>query len=280
MQRRLRDSVALAYSKSGDQYDSLLLVHGWGCDHTILIRQQTFFEHSHTVINVDLCGHGESCAPNQVYSIAQYADDVIWLCAELGILRASGIGHSMGGAVALERGYRNPALVESVAMLDTVFQPPSSLNDILDPLIPGLMEAEYEATYRSIMKALSLRSDCAALDAVLKNFPKATQHVLLSSLKGQMEDHEFAAAAAGCTVPVAYIGTTQPLADLLRLKELIPGLMIGKSLGAGHFAPLLVHDQVDAMLLCFLTLVRLDKKASIQSDHSRTVANTPQFVDL
>ena len=50
--------------------------------------------------------------------------------------------------------------------------------------------------------------------------------------------------------------------------------MIGQCLGAGHFAPLLVHDQVDAMLLRFLTLVRLDKRASMESDSSRTVANT------
>ena len=280
MQNKLRDSVPLAFSKSGDQESALLLIHGWGCDHTTLLRQQTFFEHSHTVINVDLRGHGESGAPEEVYSIAHYAEDVMWLCAELGIQRASVVGHSMGGAVALEMGYRNPALVEAVVMLDTAFLAPSSLNNILGALIPGLMEAGYEETYRSIMRALSLPSDLAALAPVLDSFPKATQHVLLSSLKGHMEDHDFAAAAAGCTVPVAYIGATHPLADLVRLKELIPDLMIGQSLGAGHFAPLLVHDQVDAMLLRFLALVRLDQRASMEPDRSRTVVNTPQLVNL
>ena len=130
------------------------------------------------------------------------------------------------------------------------------------------------------MRALSLPSDFASLDSVLKDFPKATQHVLLSSLKGHMEDPDFAAAAAGCTVSVAYIGAAQPLADLVRLKEFIPELMIGRSVGSGHFAPLLVHDQVDAMLLRFLTLVRLDQRASIEPDRSRVVPNTPQLVTL
>ena len=280
MERKLRDSVLLAFSRSGDYDRVLLLIHGWGCDHTTLLRQQNVFEHSHTVINVDLRGHGESGAPEEVYSIAQYADDVMWLCAELGITRASVVGHSMGGAVALEMGYRNPALVAAVAMIDTAFQAPSNLGNILGPLIPGLMEAGYEATYRSIMRALSLPSDLAALVPVLESFPKATQHVLQSSLKGHMEDHDFAAAAAGCTVPVAYIGAAQPLADLVRLKELIPDLMIGQCLGAGHFAPLLVHDQVNAMLLRFITLVQLDQRASTEPDRSRTVANTPQLVNL
>ena len=79
--------------------------------------------------------------------------------------RLAVIGHSMGGAVALEMSYRNPALVEAIAMLDTAFQAPSSLNNVLGPLIPGLMEADYDATYRSIMRALSLPSDLAALDS-------------------------------------------------------------------------------------------------------------------
>ena len=113
MQNRVRNGVRLAFSRSGDQDNTLLLIHGWGCDHTTLQRQQTFFEHSHTVINVDLRGHGESGAPEEAYSIAHYAEDMMWLCAELGITRASVIGHSMGGAVALEMSYRKPALVEA-----------------------------------------------------------------------------------------------------------------------------------------------------------------------
>jgi pimeloyl-ACP methyl ester carboxylesterase len=266
MHKTLRDGVGLAYSKSGDQDRVLVLIHGWGCDHTTLLRQQTFFETSHTVINVDLRGHGESDAPEQAYSVSQYAEDMIWLCAELGVRRASVVGHSMGGAVALEMGSKNPSLVESVAMLDTVFQPPSSLNDILEPLLPGLVGAGYKAAYRSIMKALSPPSDHAALDHVLQRFPRATQNVLLSALKGHMEDHDFLAAAATCTMPAAYIGAAQPLANLGRLNELVPNLMIGRSLGAGHFAPLLADAQVNAMLQRFLDLVKHDQMEAMQAE--------------
>lgn len=70
------------------------------------------------MINVDLRVHGESDAAEQVYSVAHYAENVLWLCSELGITRASVIGHSMSGAIALEMGYKNPTLVESIAMLD------------------------------------------------------------------------------------------------------------------------------------------------------------------
>ena len=183
-----------------------------------------------------------------MYSVSQYADDLAWLCGQLGVARTSVLGHSMGGAVALEMGYRFRALIESVAMLDTVFQPPSAVNDILAPILPGFAEPAWKSTYRALMRALSLPSDDAALKPVLQTLPKATQHVLLSSLKGHLEDHDFVAAAAGCSAPVAYIGAAQLLASLSNLKELIPELMIGGVLGAGHFAPLVVPEQVNCSL--------------------------------
>ena len=265
MDKRIRDGVNLAFSRSGDWDSVLLLIHGWGCDHTTLLRQQSFFERSHTVVNVDLRGHGESGAPEQVYSIAQFADDVIWLCEDLGITRATVVGHSMGGAVALEMGHRNPDLVASLAMLDTVFQPPSTVNDILAPLLPGLVQEDYETTYRAIMRALSLPTDRTTLDPVLERLPRAPQHVLLSSLKGHLEDHDFAAAAADYAAPVAYIGNAEPLADLSKLRELIPQLRVGRSLGAGHFAPLLVSDQINAMLQHFHALAGHNERMTTRS---------------
>ena len=54
MQTKRRDGVALAFSVSGDNESTLLLVHGWGCDHTTLLEQRSFFERSYTVISVDL----------------------------------------------------------------------------------------------------------------------------------------------------------------------------------------------------------------------------------
>lgn len=44
MQREFQDSVALAFNRIGHQDNTLLLIHGWGCDHTTLLRQQMFFE--------------------------------------------------------------------------------------------------------------------------------------------------------------------------------------------------------------------------------------------
>ena len=207
------------------------------------------------LINLDLRGHGESGSPEQIYSVAQFADDVAWLCHELDIERAALVGHSMGGAVAIETAYRHPELVQAVGLIDSVFQAPSELMEMLAPLLPGLQGSEYENIYRKIMASLSLPTDLAELTSpIFSNLPRAPQHVLLSALQQHLEQHDFARAAASCSVPIAYIRTARPLANLASLQQLVPNLWIGQTLGAGHFAPWLVPDQVNAMLLRFFQL--------------------------
>jgi pimeloyl-ACP methyl ester carboxylesterase len=263
MQLRYRDGIALAFTDSGIHQNALVLVHGWGTDHTSLLRQQSFFEANYRVLNIDLRGHGDSSSPDQIYTVSEFAEDIDWLCSELGIKRAFVIGHSMGGAVALELAYRHPELVHAVVMLDTVFQAPPALTTLLAPLLPGLAGPGYANAYGQIMAALSLPSDLESLRDTLAALPMAPQHVLLSALKAHLEDHDFVAAASGCRVPVAYVGATRPLADLGALKSLLPGLLTGQTLGSGHFAPLVVADQVNAMLAHSLTLFNFVSKTEV-----------------
>ena len=239
----------------------LVLVHGWGRDHTTLLRQQAHFAATHRIINVDLRGHGESAAPEQVYSVEQFADDLAWICRELKIERAMVVGHSMGGAIALETALRHPDLVGAVGLIDTVFQAPSELQEILTPLVQGLRTIDYERVYRSLMQTLCLAEDAAELEPILRSLPRAPQHVQLSAMQQHLEVHDFAKAAVSCSVAVAYIATGQPLADVAALKLLIPALKTGHTLGSGHFAPWLVYEQVNAMLARFFELVERRQRA-------------------
>ena len=255
MQKKIRDEVALAFTDSRQTGNPLLLIHGWGCDHSTLACQEEFFSQTHRVINVDLRGHGQSGCPDTDYEVGQFADDLYWLCGQLGIQHAMIVGHSMGGAIAIETAYRYPELVRGVAMIDTVFRPSSTLVEFLAPLLPALQGDAYEEAYRTIMLSISRPSEAAALAAVLSPLPAASQRVLLSALHGHMETHDFATAAAACSVPAAYIAASGTFADLGELKRLIPHLFQGQTLGAGHFAPLLVPAQVNAMLATFVELV-------------------------
>ena len=96
-----RDGVKLHYEEAGAGEPAIVLIHGWCCDRTYFAPQAAHFAPTRRCISVDLRGHGQSDKPEQEYSIAGFADDVAWLCAQLGVERPVVAGHSMGGLVAL-----------------------------------------------------------------------------------------------------------------------------------------------------------------------------------
>ena len=80
---------------------------------------------SHTVITVDLQGHGRTAdIPERPLSIEQYAKDVVGLLKYLGISKANFFGESYGGNTAAMIAIRYPELVGRVATYGATFGPP------------------------------------------------------------------------------------------------------------------------------------------------------------
>src|SRR5436853_5160764 len=97
-----REGMALAYEQAGTGEPPLVFMHGWSADRTYFAPQVEHFRGSHRVVALDLRGHGESGKPEQAYTMAAFADDVAWLCGQLGVRKPVLVGHSMGGNIALE----------------------------------------------------------------------------------------------------------------------------------------------------------------------------------
>src|SRR5579864_5574148 len=80
---------------------------------------------SHTVITVDLQGHGRTAdIPERPLSIEQYAKDVVGLLKCLGISRADFLGDSYGGDTAAVIAVHYPELVRRVVTYAATFAPP------------------------------------------------------------------------------------------------------------------------------------------------------------
>jgi sigma-B regulation protein RsbQ len=82
-----RDGVNLAHEDSKEGSSPMLFIHGWGCDHSVFAPQVEFFRTRHRVVSVDLRGHGSSDAPRQEYTMAGFAEDLVWLCTELNLVK-------------------------------------------------------------------------------------------------------------------------------------------------------------------------------------------------
>jgi pimeloyl-ACP methyl ester carboxylesterase len=74
---------------------------------------------SHLVIAPDLIGHGDSAAPRGDYSLGAHAASIRDLLSAIGVERATFVGHSLGGGVAMQFFYQFPQRVERLALVSS-----------------------------------------------------------------------------------------------------------------------------------------------------------------
>jgi pimeloyl-ACP methyl ester carboxylesterase len=73
----------------------------------------------YTVLAPDLIGHGDSAAPRGDYSLGAHAASIRDLMAAIGIDRATLVGHSLGGGVAMQFFYQFPQRVERLVLVSS-----------------------------------------------------------------------------------------------------------------------------------------------------------------
>jgi pimeloyl-ACP methyl ester carboxylesterase len=253
MERLVRDGVNLYYTDQGTGDPPLLFVHGWCCNSSHFQPQVDFFSRDHRCIAVDLRGHGESDKPEQDYTMAVFADDLAWLCEQLGVLKPVVIGHSMGGVVALALAQRHPDIPAALVLVDSPVLVPGALKLQIEQVIAGLKTPAFREVARGLVEnAMFLpTSDPALKERIVGGMAGAPQQVMVSAME-QIFAFDSEAALAACRVPLLNLSAAVPLVDTARLRKLRPEVVTGQTVGSGHFIQLEVPDQVNAMLARFL----------------------------
>ncbi|MFN8088499.1 MAG: alpha/beta hydrolase [Mycobacterium sp.] len=95
----------------------LLLIHGIGDNSTAWSTVHSRLAQRFTVIAPDLLGHGQSDKPRADYSVAAYANGMRDLLSVLDIDKATVVGHSLGGGVAMQFAYQFPQMVERLILV-------------------------------------------------------------------------------------------------------------------------------------------------------------------
>jgi pimeloyl-ACP methyl ester carboxylesterase len=258
MKYLVRDGVKLYYDIDGKGSPPIVFVHGWTCNHTYFAPQQKYFGKRHRVVSVDLRGHGKSDKPEQQYSIAGFADDLAWMCAELGLKKPVVVGHSMGGMVALELAASHPDVPGAIVTCDSPVVVPAQLATNMGATLEQFRKRNWRPAHRAfIADALFIPTDDAKRkERILKDMTSAPDHVTIGCFEA-IAAADTEGAARKCKVPFLNILAASPLCDVERLRELCPAAVVGQTVGAGHFHQLEVPDQVNGMIERFLRLSNL-----------------------
>ncbi|MBR0911763.1 alpha/beta fold hydrolase [Bradyrhizobium japonicum] len=273
-----RDGVRLAHFEGGPSVpDSppLLFINGWTGDHRIFTPQIAHFAERRRVVATNLRGHGASDAPQQEYTLPGFADDIAWQCSQLGLQKPVVIGHSLGGAIALELCVRYPELAFGLMMIDSPVTAPPALRK--SPEIQQWLNSISGPDYPTVSRAGAWDIACDFDDParrkaiydeyILPPCEKTPQHVAFSTISNFIQSYDQDTAADACKIPMAYISTDVPSISmgrfLDRLQERCPHLVTAKTLLSGHFNTIEVADQVNAMIERFLAVGLRRTRSSI-----------------
>ena len=110
---------------------------------------------SHRVVAPDLIGHGDSATPRGDYSLGAHAASIRDLLTTIGVERATIVGHSLGGGVAMQFFYQFPQRTERLVLISS-----GGLGREVSPLLRGaaLPGAVGAAAPRRPPRAWSTRS--------------------------------------------------------------------------------------------------------------------------
>jgi pimeloyl-ACP methyl ester carboxylesterase len=104
---------------AGGEGPTLLLIHGIGGDWRTWEPVLDGLVRQHHVVAVDLPGHGGSAKGAGDYSLGALASTLRDLGGALGLERATVVGHSLGGGIAMQFAYQFPELCERLVLVSS-----------------------------------------------------------------------------------------------------------------------------------------------------------------
>jgi pimeloyl-ACP methyl ester carboxylesterase len=109
----------VAYQDVGNGDEALLLIHGMAGSSETWRAVIPQLSTKYRVVAPDLLGHGQSAKPRSDYSLGAFAVTLRDLLDELDIPRATIIGQSLGGGVAMQFAYQHRDYCERLVLISS-----------------------------------------------------------------------------------------------------------------------------------------------------------------
>ena len=110
-------NISIGVIDQGQGENALILIHGLGANAKSWIKNIPVLAEQYRIIALDLPGYGKSDKGYYRYSMDFYSDVVTELLTALSLDRATLVGHSMGGQIAMFTALKYPERVDQLVLI-------------------------------------------------------------------------------------------------------------------------------------------------------------------
>ncbi|MBW8724765.1 MAG: alpha/beta fold hydrolase [Inquilinus limosus] len=247
----LADGRAIRYRRmGGGQGTPIVMMHGFGGELLTWAANQVPLSARHPVMALDLPGHGGSSQDLGAGGVPGLAEALLAFLDAVGIGRAHLVGHSLGGAVALQAALSRPGAAASLTLVasgglgeeaDTGFidrllaaDDPQALAAALRPLYadPGLVTPALGELVLEALRGPGVRRTLRRLAD--QCFSPGRQRLVLRDRLAEM------------AVPVQVLwGTADAILPVTHARGLPPAVAVHLLPGQGHMLPIEAAAEVN-----------------------------------
>lgn len=262
-----------ASGQNGKPLPDLVLVHGWCCERSSMVTLKQEFGNEHTIVEVDLRGHGQSLEGSDDGSmgagqrrmetagpvpqalldvqIEDYGRDLWDICKAARLDRPILIGHSMGALAVLATlaaQPHGPNAPRGAVLLDPAPVANGTAQRFWADAYSETLRDHSGAWRREFAQSLFLPSDRSARMALVEAMARTRSEVAAGAARA-MGDFDGASALARVDCPLLVIHADSAETAIRKIaREHDVALTSGQTVGAGHFHHLEVPEQVMPMI--------------------------------
>jgi pimeloyl-ACP methyl ester carboxylesterase len=232
------DGVHVQYHVYGAGEPTLVFIHGWSEDSNYWRAQVPAFRQRHTVVTVDLAGHGGTDGSRTEWTIARFGQDVATAMAAVPSQQIILVGHGMGGPVAVEAARKLGKRVLGIIGVET-------FNSVGAP-VPGKAQVDglikpFEADFIGSTRALVTEhlfvpgGNRELANKVAYDISLSPQRTAIPALRALLE-YDFTEPLKEIAVPIVAIDSDlgEPVNEA-RIRKVLPKFHAVTIKGVGHF---------------------------------------------
>jgi pyruvate dehydrogenase E2 component (dihydrolipoamide acetyltransferase) len=246
-------SGRVRYARRGDGEKAIVLIHGFGGDLDNWLFTIDALAEQATVYAFDLPGHGQSTKKIADPTLRGLSQAVLAFMDKVEVGSAHLVGHSLGGAIAMQAAIDAPDRVKSLALIGSAGLGPEINAEYVDAFVTAASRREL----KPVLEHLFARKDLVSrqlVDDVLKykrldDVDTALKTLSSALFPGGHQQAQLADAVRAADIPILVVwGEDDEIIPAQHAKSLVGKARTHMIAGAGHMVQMEAASAVNSWL--------------------------------